>query len=110
MANEIEIVVTDVNDIEAHVVARYTGEAGGIVLAGTIRGPYCETARTLPAEYSFRPLSGKNPATVEAVLPDPCTWSEEVPHLYEVSVIAQRAAEVVAEYRGAIGLRGRGEK
>jgi beta-galactosidase/beta-glucuronidase len=109
MADEIEIIVTDVNDIEAHIVARY-GDGGGVVLTGTVRGPYCATAHTLPAEYSFRPVSGSKPATAEAIVPDPCTWSQEAPHLYEVNVMARRGADVVAGYRGSIGLRGRAEQ
>jgi beta-galactosidase/beta-glucuronidase len=102
MAGEIEIVVGDVNDIEARVSARFVGEAANVVVSGTIRGPFCEKAHTLPADYDFR---GRGDGTAEAVVPDPCTWSPEVPHLYRVEVTARCGGKVVAEYGGEIGLR-----
>jgi hypothetical protein len=102
MADEIEIVVGDVNDIEARVQARYVGYAENVVVTGTIRGPFCEKAHTLPADYNFRGLGN---GVAEAVVPDPCTWSPEVPHVYRVDVTARRSGDVVAEYRGEIGLR-----
>jgi beta-galactosidase/beta-glucuronidase len=102
MADEIEIVVGDVNDIEARVQARYADDAGNVVVSGTIRGPFCDKAHTLPADYSFRGLGS---GVAEAVVPDPCTWSPEVPHVYRVDVTARRGEEIVAEFRGEIGLR-----
>jgi beta-galactosidase/beta-glucuronidase len=106
MAGEIQIVASEVNDIEARVHARYLGGAEGVAIVGTIRGPYCEKARTLPAEFSFREVKGSDRATSEAVIPDPSTWTPDVPHLYRVSVEARRGEEVVAKYDGEIGLRG----
>ena len=54
MSSDIEIVVGDVTDVEARVIARYRGAVPGIVLSGSLRGPFCEKARTLPAEFEFR--------------------------------------------------------
>ena len=53
MTNEIEIFVGDVTDMEARVFARYCG-ADHVMLRGTLRGPFCEKARTLPADFAFR--------------------------------------------------------
>jgi hypothetical protein len=110
MSDDIEIIVDDVNDIEARVYARYRGptmssgsEVGGITLHGTLRGPYCEKSRTLPAEFAFRDSVHSNEAL--AVVPDPCIWSPELPHLYRADVVARRGDQVIAEYRGTIGLR-----
>ena len=100
----IELEVGDVSNMEARVYARYRPVAGErIVLRGTLRGPYCERAHTLPAEYPFRDL-GRGDAA-EAVVPDPCLWSAELPHLYHAEVEAMRGEEIVAEFRGPIGLR-----
>jgi beta-galactosidase/beta-glucuronidase len=107
MAGEIEIIIGDVNDIEARVQARYIGNAEGAVVSGAIRGPFCQTARTLPAEIEFRHLNGSCPPTAEAIVPDPCTWSPDVQHLYELSIVARRGQQVVTEYQGTIGLRRR---
>jgi len=110
------------------------------MLCGTLRGPYCEGARTLPAEFAFRHVETKSLSqnrlrrggqahfapktpqnepvpdgsgigskegglTAEAVVTDPCMWSADVPHLYEVVVEARQGEQVIAEYRGKIGLR-----
>jgi hypothetical protein len=110
MSDEIEITLGDVNDVEGHVLARFkraSSTHGGkpIVLSGTLRGPYCETARTLPAEFAFRDVGPKENGLAEAIVPDPCVWSPELPHLYEARVEARQGDRLVAEYRGMIGLR-----
>jgi hypothetical protein len=111
MSDEIEIFVVDVNDVEGHVLARFkrtnsTHDGGQpIVLSGTLRGPYCETARTLPAEFAFRDLGPQQTGLAEAIVPDPCVWSPELPHLYQVEVKARQDDRVVASYQGMIGLR-----
>jgi glycosyl hydrolase family 2 len=105
MSSEIEIVVGDVSDVEARVYARYRGSAEGITLRGTLRGPYCEGNRTLPAEFAFRGPFKSGVAHAEAVVPDPCLWSAEMPHLYQTDVEALQGDQVIAEYHGAIGLR-----
>lgn len=96
-----EITVSEVSDMEARVTVRYAGET--TELRGLLRGPYCATAHTLPAEYPLR--RGDAPGTAVVVVTDPCLWSRELPHLYRVEVRALQGAEVVAEYHGEIGLR-----
>lgn len=104
-AKDWEILVVDVSEVEATVRVRYGGEAAETVsLRGALRGPYCERAHTLPADYPFRVLTA-SVATAEAVITDPCPWSEEVPHLYRAEVAALRGGEVLAEYHGEVGLR-----
>jgi hypothetical protein len=114
MATEIEIFVGEVSDVEAHVFARYNGppalDAGDktdtrIFLTGTLRGPFCEAARTLPAEFAFREAGSGEAPLAEAVVPDPCQWSPELPHVYHVDVEARRKGRVLARHRATIGLR-----
>jgi len=114
MSSKIEIFVGDVNDVEGHVFARYIDRAGmsvesserePVVLRGTLRGPYCDRAHTLPAEFAFRNLGPNQRGLAEAVVPDPCTWSHELPHLYQADVEARQGERVLAEYHGKIGLR-----
>ncbi len=115
MTGEIEITVGDVNDVEARVYARYRAadingvdaQAEPIVLHGTLRGPNCEMARTLPAVFMFRGVASAAEPTAEAIVPDPCAWSPELPHLYQADVEARQGEWVVAEYHGTIGLRKR---
>ena len=111
MSSEIEIFVSDVNDVEGHVFARVKGsqseqqDGAEIVLSGTLQGPYCETARTLPAKIPFRDLGPNEKGLAVAVVPDPCVWSPELPHLYQADVEARQGDRIVAEYHGMIGLR-----
>ena len=111
MLGEIEITVGDVNDVEARVYARYSAPTSGdtetepIILHGTLRGPYCETARTLPAVFMFRGMPSASTPTSEALVPDPCVWSHELPHLYQADIVAQQGEQIVAEYHGTIGFR-----
>jgi beta-galactosidase/beta-glucuronidase len=103
MSSDIEIVVGDVTDVEARVIARYHGVATGLLLRGTLRGPFCEKTRTLPAEFVFHRFG--NGEQIEATVPDPCMWTPEMPHLYQVDVEARKGEQVIAEYHGTIGLR-----
>jgi hypothetical protein len=104
MPSKIEIFVGDATDMEAHVFARFNGPEP-VRLRGTLSGPYCEKARTLPAEFPFRDAAPQENGLAEAVVTDPCMWSAEMPHLYRVEVEAVRGDEVVAEYDGTIGLQ-----
>src|SRR6476646_3009796 len=103
MNSEIEIILGDVTDVEARVIARYHGGRDGVVMRGTLRGPFCEKGRTLPAELEFRRVG--DGTTAEAIVPDPCMWTAELPHLYQADVAAHCGEELVAEYHGPIGLR-----
>ena len=103
MENKIEITVGDVTDMEARVRAHYSGK-GDVALRGTLRGPFCETAQTLPADFSVRDLSPQQPGIAEAIVTDPCMWSPEMPHVYRVDIEAIEGDRVVAEYHGSIGL------
>jgi beta-galactosidase/beta-glucuronidase len=108
LLGEIEIAVGDVNDVEAHVYARCTLAAAAgerVVLSGTLRGPYCAIARTLPAEFVFRELREGAIASARAVVPDPCLWSAELPHVYHAEVEARQGGQIVATFRGDIGLK-----
>jgi len=105
MSHLIEINVSDVTDTDARIVARLVGDATGVVVRGTVRGPYCEKARTLPAEFAFRRLRTSEAGIVEAVVTDLCLWSPELPHLYDLDIQALRGEQLLAEYHGKVGLR-----
>jgi hypothetical protein len=113
MPAAIEIFVGDVSDVEAHVFARYAGPAASaeaegsrpVVLRGTLRGPFCEHTRTLPAEFQFRGFGPDSPPTARAIVTDPSLWTVELPHLYQADVEARQDDRLLAEYHGMIGLR-----
>jgi hypothetical protein len=100
-----EVTVAEVSDFEAKVRVRFLGEsAESLSLRGALRGPYCERAKTLPAEFPFRDQPAEE-VIAEAVVTDPCLGTEELPHLYQADLEAVRGEEVVAEYHGVVGLR-----
>jgi hypothetical protein len=106
--HEFEIIVGEVSPMEARVLIRYhslKANQDRIILRGTLRGPYCETAHTLPAEFPFRNVATVDPPTAEAIVPDPCLWSPDLPHMYHANVEARFGERVIAEYHGQIGLR-----
>lgn len=104
MKSEIEISLGDVTDMEAHVFARYRGPET-VELNGAIRGPFCDKATTLPADFPFRRIDEKDPEAVSALVTEPCLWSPELPQLYRVDVKATQGERTIAEYHGTIGLR-----
>ena len=103
MPSSIEITVGDVTDVEARLIARYTGEESDVVLSGTVRGPFCDRAQTLTAELVFLPLGSAT--EVEAIVIDPCMWTPDLPHLYQADIEAHRGDELVDEYHGPVGFR-----
>src|SRR5262245_19930792 len=108
MPGTIDIVIGDVTDMEAHVFAKYAADRRDqIELVGTLRGPFCAGVRTLAADFEFQPAKSDDPcvALAEAVVTDPCMWSAEMPHVYDVNVTVRVGEQVLAEHRGKIGLR-----
>ena len=55
-------------------------------LSGSIRGPFCRYASTLQSSASLVSRSHNGGLLAEAVLPDPCFWTPDLPHLYRVQV------------------------
>ena len=114
MSGSIEIFARDVSDVEGYVYARYVSPPGlederpqgePIQMTGTLTGPYCKRARTLPTEFAFRDLGPEQPGVAEVIVCDPCTWSPDLPHLYQADVEARQGDWTLAKYQGTIGLR-----
>jgi hypothetical protein len=104
----IEIIVGEMNDVEAHVFARMIKAAHDVEdadekveISGTLHGPFCESSRTLPAQFTFKNVK---PGLAEVVVPDPCLWSPELPHVYHAEVTARQGGQIVGEFHGQIGL------
>ncbi len=106
-----EIYVDALTQVEARVCVRYQpgpgdeSSADRVGLRGTLRGPFCSRAQTLPAEFAFRDRGTVRLPSAEAIVPDPCLWSPDLPHLYRADVEVVRGDGVVDEYHGEIGLR-----
>ncbi len=79
----MEIFFGDVSDAMCRVYARWPIKNGeGCTLGGSLTGPMCAYAHTLPATL---PLVDRGPgdAPLAAVyVPEPCFWTPDMPHLY----------------------------
>ncbi len=75
------------------------------VWQGTVYGPFCEYAQTLPARVEFRPTTPDSLVPCEAVLPDPCFWTPESPYWYEVKLQARQGDRVLGACHRTFGIR-----
>lgn len=109
--NQLEIFFGDANNAEARIYARLPSDAApaGSKLAGRVVGPQCAYASTLSATIRMNP---KRPQTeagadllAEAIVPDPCFWSPELPFLYRVEVELRQGPELLASTAHALGIR-----
>jgi hypothetical protein len=94
---------------EARVYAVANHDAGhgdnGWQLSGHLVGPQCEFAHTLPARISFRAQHLENGILAEAVVPDPCFWTPELPFLYRAELNFHHGDAVESKYTQTIGIR-----
>jgi len=113
--DRIEVFFGEANNAEARVYARleFTKAPGDCRLAGRVIGPTCEYAHTLSAAIPLimkrlpaNAITAQPPALLaEAVVPDPCFWSAELPFLYRVEVELHRGTELLAKTQRLFGIR-----
>ena len=99
----LELFFGDATDAEARVYARLPGDAplDGWQLTGTLTGPECRFAKTLPAKFSFRDLGAGQGLLAEAIITEPCFWTPDLPFLYRCAVGVQPSGCRVAGAGGA---------
>ncbi len=107
------------DDMRAEVWLRCTPPAAGaaaigpaVVVSGTLVGPECSTAATLPTTVSLvdqGTVEGQ-PPLARGVCTEPGFWTPELPNLYRAEVTLRRDDDVVASGRRMIGLRRLGVK
>ncbi len=76
----------DANDAIARVYARLEDAEEGLTLSGQVLGPFCQYAKTLPAHVPLVQKGQAGSLLAEAVVPDPCFWTPELPFEYRVRV------------------------
>ena len=113
---DLELFFGEANDALARVYARLPRNdlPPGVRLDGTVNGPDCKFAATLPSPVPLveKKVSGTFSETplAEAVVPDPCFWTPELPFLYRVRVELRRGADVLAAADRMFGIRRLGVK
>ncbi|MCE9557129.1 MAG: hypothetical protein K8T91_27595 [Planctomycetes bacterium] len=95
-----------VNAMETRVRAWLPGAVeDDLQLTGSVLGPHCDFARTLPATVPFRPTTASSGIQSVAVVPDPCLWTPELPMLYDVRVELRRGDTVIATAQRPLAIR-----
>lgn len=111
MLENLEVFFGDANNAEARVYARLpaSGLPGNCDLTGRVVGPTCEYSRTLPASIPFmkqrRVGTDGNTLLLEAIVPDPCFWSQELPFLYRAELELRSGGRAVAALDRGFGVR-----
>ena len=90
--------------IEVHFDGR-RHDLRDVQIRGTVHGPSCLYARTLPATIALRAGAFSPLHTAVSHLPDPCFWSAELPHLYQLQIELVRDGNVVARLNRTLGIR-----
>ncbi|REJ91208.1 MAG: hypothetical protein DWQ35_15090 [Planctomycetota bacterium] len=106
-AADVEVFFGELTDSIARIYLRAGQLPEGVErIAGRVRGPRCEFARTLPSEAKFEACSDDGPWLASATLPDPCPWTPELPMIYDVTwELLDGRGEAVATVRRELGLR-----
>jgi hypothetical protein len=106
-AEHLDLFFGDVSQAVCRVYARYSESPGaaGTQLSGTLTGPTCAYSATLPATSKLVDRGPGGPPLAEAVVPEPCFWTPEMPHWYQARVQLQQDGKVVLETERMLGIR-----
>lgn len=74
-------------------------------LSGTLSGPSCQYAATLPATFSFVDRGPGESVLAEAAVPEPCFWTPQMPHLYQADVQLRLGEKVLFQVQRTFGIR-----
>ena len=104
---KLELFFGAASDALAHVYARLHGVVpeAGLRLTGSLVGPKCRYAQTLPAQFSFVDRGAGPTLLAEALVPEPCFWTPEMPHLYQATLELRRGEQVIAKCTRDFGIR-----
>lgn len=107
LLDSLQIFFGDASQAEARVYACLpsSGLPPGCELSGCVVGPTCEYAHTLPARVPFAARQGGQWLLAEAIVPDPCFWSDELPFLYQVKVELLQDGVVLDHAQSCLGIR-----
>jgi hypothetical protein len=90
----------------ARVYARWGEiERPDFSVLGTLTGPSCEYAATLPAVSQFVDRGPGGPPLAEAIVPEPSFWTPEMPHIYQAELKLLDGDQIVATDSRIFGLR-----
>ncbi|HEX3727639.1 MAG TPA: hypothetical protein VHV08_15400 [Pirellulales bacterium] len=103
----LELFFGQSSDALARVYARLRdfGLQAGEQLIGSLAGPTCVYAATLPARMAFVDRSAGGSPLAEVLVPEPCFWTPEMPQLYQATLELRRDDQVIARAQQTFGIR-----
>jgi hypothetical protein len=126
LADTLELFFGDANPAETRVYARVRWSPGfslttsslkaglqPLRLAGQLMGPYCRYAQTLPATIPLVDMGPGETLLGQAIVPDPCFWTPELPFLYRARIELRHGGETLDAVEQSLGIRplgGRGRR
>jgi hypothetical protein len=106
-AERLEVFFGACSEAVCRVYARFEvpDAAGSLRLAGRLVGPTCAHAATLQAAYAFVDRGPGTPRLAEAVVPEPCFWTPEMPHVYRAEIELREGGRELARVARPFGIR-----
>jgi hypothetical protein len=107
----VELFSGSANPAEARVYAvvtlaeKHRDELKKFQLSGHLIGPECDFAHTLPARIPFAHRGSDNTLLAEAIVPDPCFWTPELPFLYRAELELRDEVESSEKFSQTVGIR-----
>jgi len=112
MIENLEFLPGSFSENEARLRLAVSESSDIVSMTGSLRGPYCETAKTLTSNSPLVPIPNPPPRSagegatrdlrpvVETVVVDPCYWTPQMPFQYKASVQVQTTVgqEVSSEF------------
>ena len=104
---QVDLFLGHASDSEAHIYIRACDNSTIARIEGTLRGPSCDYARTLPGECALRTLPDRldHACLAEALLVDPCYWTPDLPFRYELHLRLTRRDGTSHSVRQIVGFR-----
>jgi hypothetical protein len=111
-ADSLELFFGDANPAETRVYARvpHADSSERLQLGGHLTGPFCQFAQTLPATIPLVDVGPGPSLLAQAVVPDPCFWTPELPFLYRARVELRRDGELLDAVERPLGIRPLGSR
>jgi hypothetical protein len=109
MFESLELFHGEATPAEARVYARLPRkqkiDGATIELAGNLIGPSCEFAQTLPARIPFVQHRLDDRLLAEAIVPDPCFWTPDLPFLYRAELELRAGGDPAGKIDQTAGIR-----
>ena len=108
--SHLDVFYGDLTVARGYVYARlpHFADSDGLTIGGTVRGPRCLHAETLPTTVRLVDQGPGPTLLARALIPDPVFWSPDLPAIYDVTVNLSRGREIIAATTQQMGLRALG--